>query len=102
MTQQASSLDTIGCHHLTLPSLATYEYGVIPALVGHTSVGIVLLMDVTKVLTGYEDVLACSGLEWLNVYCIFMKTLHSMSAVFKYKIETGGFINRLSRILGCL
>jgi hypothetical protein len=55
----------------------------------HTAVSVVLLMDVTKVLMGYEYVLACSGLEWFNVYCIFMKKLHPMPAVFNYKIETG-------------
>ena len=39
---------------------------------------------------GYEDELAGSGLEWLTVYCIVMNTYHPLSAVVKYKIETGG------------
>jgi hypothetical protein len=43
---------------------------------------------------GYEEELACSGLEWLNVSSIFMKTFHPTSAVSKYKIETGGEIDR--------
>jgi hypothetical protein len=36
---------------------------------------------------GYEEELACSGLEWLNVSCIFMKIFHPTSAVSKYKID---------------
>jgi len=44
---------------------------------------------------GYEDKLASSGLEWLTVCCVVMNTFHPLSAVFKYKIETGdGWIDR--------
>jgi len=86
MEQPASSQETIGCHHQTLPSLATYHDGVIPASVVPTAVGFALLMGATKVRMGYEDELAGSGLEWLTVDCIVMNTFHTLSAVVKYKI----------------